>query len=87
MRPPQGSEWLILLFIVVLLFGAKKLPELARGLGRSMRILKDEVRAQDSPPEATRGSTGTTSQPPTHTTPDTTNKARSHTPGSHEHTG
>lgn len=33
---PGGSEWFIVFLIVVLLFGAKKLPELARGLGRSL---------------------------------------------------
>jgi sec-independent protein translocase protein TatA len=33
---PGGSEWFIIFLIVVLLFGAKKLPELARGLGRSL---------------------------------------------------
>lgn len=34
---------LLLLTVVVLLFGAKKLPELARGVGKSARILKAEV--------------------------------------------
>lgn len=34
---------LLLLAVVVLLFGAKKLPELARGVGKSARILKAEV--------------------------------------------
>lgn len=33
---PGGPEWFIILLIVILLFGAKKLPELARGLGRSL---------------------------------------------------
>lgn len=33
---PGGSEWFIIFLIVVLLFGAKKLPELARGVGRSL---------------------------------------------------
>jgi sec-independent protein translocase protein TatA len=37
------SHLLLLLVVVVLLFGAKKLPELARGVGRSARILKAEV--------------------------------------------
>lgn len=35
-----GPEWLIVGGIVVLLFGAKKLPELARSLGRSSREFK-----------------------------------------------
>ncbi|WP_240617051.1 twin-arginine translocase TatA/TatE family subunit [Nocardioides speluncae] len=41
---PQGAEWLVLLFIVVLIFGAKKLPELARGSGRALRIFKTETK-------------------------------------------
>ena len=32
-----GYEWLIILFIILILFGAKKLPELARGLGEAVR--------------------------------------------------
>ena len=40
-----GSEILILIIvIVVLLFGAKKLPELARGSGRALRIFKAETK-------------------------------------------
>ena len=38
------SEILIILVIVVLLFGAKKLPELARGSGRALRIFKTETK-------------------------------------------
>lgn len=37
------SHVLIVLLIFVLLFGAKKLPEAARGLGRSARIFKAEI--------------------------------------------
>jgi TatA/E family protein of Tat protein translocase len=37
---PSGSEWIWIVLIVVLLFGAKKLPELARGLGRSLGEFK-----------------------------------------------
>ena len=36
-----GTEIVFILFIVVLVFGADKLPEIARGLGKGMRQLKD----------------------------------------------
>ncbi|MFE3878455.1 Sec-independent protein translocase subunit TatA [Kitasatospora sp. NPDC059146] len=43
---------LVVLVVVVLLFGSKKLPDMARGLGKSMRILKAEtaaMREEDQP--------------------------------------
>ncbi len=39
----EKPAFLILLLIVLLLFGAKRLPDLARGVGRSMRIFKAET--------------------------------------------
>ena len=40
------SEWVIVAIVgVVLLFSAKKLPDMARGLGQSMRIFKAETSA------------------------------------------
>lgn len=33
---PSGWEWPAIIFIILLLFGAKKLPELARGIGKSL---------------------------------------------------
>lgn len=36
-----GTEIIFVLFIVVLVFGADKLPEIARGLGKGMRTLRD----------------------------------------------
>ena len=38
------TELLIILSVLVLLFGAKKLPELARGSGRALRIFKSETK-------------------------------------------
>ncbi|MHA6601942.1 prohead protease [Corynebacterium sp. HMSC05C01] len=38
------AEILICLFVVLLLFGANKLPDLARSMGRSARIFKSEVK-------------------------------------------
>ncbi|MGU3587235.1 twin-arginine translocase TatA/TatE family subunit [Rhodococcus sp. C26F] len=65
-----GWHALIVLAILLLVFGAAKLPALAKGVGQSLRILKDEVREQptvttgDSAPTTvdehhTRTSTGT----------------------------
>ncbi|MFJ6388183.1 Sec-independent protein translocase subunit TatA [Streptomyces sp. NPDC091972] len=36
---------LIVAIVIIVLFGSKKLPEAARGIGRSMRILKSEAKA------------------------------------------
>jgi sec-independent protein translocase protein TatA len=38
-------HWLIILAAFVIIFGAKKMPDAARGVGRSLRILKSEVSA------------------------------------------
>lgn len=41
---PGGAEWIFIGIAVLLLFGAKKIPELARGLGRGIREFKDAVK-------------------------------------------
>jgi len=40
----EPSHWLLLILVVVILFGAKRLPDSARALGRSLRIFKSEVK-------------------------------------------
>lgn len=40
----QGWHLLIILAVILLLFGAPKLPQLARSVGQSMRIFKSEVK-------------------------------------------
>jgi sec-independent protein translocase protein TatA len=41
---PGGWELFAIVLVIVLLFGAKKLPELARGSGRALRIFKAETK-------------------------------------------
>lgn len=78
-----APEILVILLVLVFLFGAKKLPEMARGTGRAMRIFKAETKglADDDDDATTKNSepgqiesTETTSSdlPPTHT--DTTQR-------------
>ncbi|MEO9323873.1 Sec-independent protein translocase subunit TatA [Nocardioides sp. C4-1] len=49
---PQGAEWLVILAIVVLVFGAAKLPDLARGTGQALRIFKNETKGLRDDDEA-----------------------------------
>ncbi|MUL49359.1 Sec-independent protein translocase subunit TatA [Mycobacterium sp. CBMA293] len=44
----QPWHWLIVIAVFVLLFGAKKLPDAARSLGKSMRIFKSEIKEMQS---------------------------------------
>jgi sec-independent protein translocase protein TatA len=39
-----GPELLIIVFVLLLLFGGRKLPEMARGTGRALRIFKAETK-------------------------------------------
>ena len=57
---PEGGEWIVILVIVVLLFGAKKLPELTKNAARAMKEFEkarhgdddDETPAQVAPTQA-----------------------------------
>ncbi|WP_430866756.1 Sec-independent protein translocase subunit TatA [Demequina aurantiaca] len=44
----KGWHIVVLLVVVLLLFGAPKLPELARSVGKSLHILKDEAKSLTS---------------------------------------
>jgi sec-independent protein translocase protein TatA len=53
-------HWAVVIIALVVIFGARRLPDAARSLGRSARILKSELRANDdaapaaTPPTAAR---------------------------------
>ena len=53
---PGGWELVLIVLVILLLFGAKKLPELARGSGRALRIFKAETKglADDDDDESTK---------------------------------
>lgn len=69
---PQGAEWLVILAIVVLVFGAAKLPELARGTGQALRIFKSETKGlrddEDDKAATPPVTAAPTELPPTSTT-------------------
>lgn len=47
MHPPSITQLLIILLIIVLLFGAKKIPELAKGLGSGIKNFKKAVKEDE----------------------------------------
>ena len=66
MFSPKGPEWIIILVVVLLIFGARKLPELARSLGASAKEFRkgiqegsDEAVANGEVPPTTAAGTAT----------------------------
>lgn len=60
-----ATEIILVLLVLVLLFGARKLPELARGSGRALRIFKAETKGLvDDDDEADSDETTQKSLPP-----------------------
>ena len=57
----RPTELIIILLIIVLLFGAKKLPELAKSIGQSMKIFRAETKTDDP---ATQQTVNTVSDAP-----------------------
>ncbi|MHC3994955.1 Sec-independent protein translocase subunit TatA/TatB [Thiomicrolovo sp. ZZH C-3] len=44
MGMPSGTELLLIFGIIVLLFGAKKIPDLAKGIGKGIKNFKNEMK-------------------------------------------
>lgn len=44
---PGGTELLVILLIVIILFGAKKIPDLAKGLGTGIKEFKKATKEED----------------------------------------
>jgi sec-independent protein translocase protein TatA len=69
---PGGSEWILIILAVLILFGGRKIPEFMRGLGKGMREFNDaksnvkkefEDGLNEPPKPSTPTSTTTTNNP------------------------
>jgi sec-independent protein translocase protein TatA len=47
MGMPGGIEWIVILAVVVLLFGAKKIPAVAEGLGKGIKNFKKAMKSEE----------------------------------------
>ena len=65
-------ELVLILLVVLLLFGAKRLPELGRSLGSGMKEFKDSVTGKDHEPAPTELERGEAPQTTAQTTPAST---------------
>lgn len=59
MTLPGGMEWVLIVLVIVLLFGARKIPELAKGLGQGIKEFK---KASKDTKDAIEDTTDTSSQ-------------------------
>ena len=51
LRGLEGWHFIILALVLVVLFGAKKLPESARSLAKSLKIFKSELKNEEKKPD------------------------------------
>lgn len=73
-------HWMVVIVVFMLLFGARRMPDAARSLGRSMRILKAELGADGASEPA---ATTTPAAPLTYTAPTVAGPAAAATPAAH----
>lgn len=73
---PGGGQIILILIIVLVLFGAKKIPELAKGLGKGINEFKKATREVSDEINNSDGN----NPPPPKTTPPANTTAQSQTP-------
>ena len=59
MSMPSGMELVIIVIIILILFGGKKIPELAKGLGSGIRNFKKAIKEDDNNEEVANKPTET----------------------------
>lgn len=61
---PQGMEWVLIILAVFLLFGASKLPQLAKSLGQSKKAFKEGMREAEEDDKAEQQKLSSNTAPP-----------------------
>jgi len=58
---PGGTEWIVIVLAVLVLFGGRKIPEFMRGIGKGIREFNDAKNSVRK--EIEEGASGTTAEP------------------------
>lgn len=69
--------WVVVIVLLIIVFGAAKLPDIARNVGKSAKVLREELAEPEAPkpaPPVTPGSEGTKTSTPEQLPPDDTAK-------------
>lgn len=69
--------WVVVIVLLIIVFGAAKLPDIARNVGKSAKVLREELaepEASKPAPPVTPGSEGTNTSTPEQLPPDDTAK-------------
>jgi sec-independent protein translocase protein TatA len=48
---PKGPELIILIVLIIIIFGARKLPELGKGIGEGIKNFKKSIKGDDASPK------------------------------------
>ena len=59
---PGPTELIVILLIVLVIFGAKRIPEIMGGVGKGIKDFKQAVDSDESPADATHASSATVTQ-------------------------
>lgn len=68
---PGGSEWILILLVVLLFFGGKKIPDLMRGIGKGVREFNDAKEHVKNEIDAGMKEKDTRTAPPRESVPET----------------
>ena len=60
---PGGSEWILILLVVLLFFGGKKIPDLMRGIGKGVKEFNDAKESMKKDIDTGVNSKSTTATP------------------------
>jgi len=57
-----GSEWILIVVVVLVMFGGKKIPELMKGMGRGVKEFKEGINGTDEADNSSKSKETTTTK-------------------------